>query len=123
MSCKIGSSYTIEIGDTLFNIAQQQLNNGDRWREILKSDGTSFTEEDVRNLQVGQEVCIPLSGNGSTGGSTSDGFASIVSRQTYESIFPERDNFYTYESLMTAVQKYSLFCNEGSKTHLQSLQE
>uniref|UniRef100_A0A0C1MVX3 LysM domain-containing protein n=1 Tax=Tolypothrix bouteillei VB521301 TaxID=1479485 RepID=A0A0C1MVX3_9CYAN len=95
MSCQIGSSYIIKTGDTLFNIAQQQLNNGDRWHEILKPDGTSFTEEDVRNLQIGQEVCIPQSGNGSTGGNTSDGFASIVSRQTYETIFPERNDFYT----------------------------
>ncbi|GAA6616915.1 glycoside hydrolase family 19 protein [Scytonema sp. NUACC26] len=114
MSCKIGSSYIIKMGDTLFNIAQQQLNSGDRWHEILKPDGTSFTEEDVQNLQIGQEVCIPQSGNGSTGGSTGNGFASLVSRQTYETIFPQRNNFYTYESLMMAVQKYSLFCNEGS---------
>ena len=59
MNSKIGGSYIIKMGDTLFNIAQQQLNSRDRWREILKSDGTRFTEEDVENLQVGEEIYIP----------------------------------------------------------------
>lgn len=114
MSCKTGSSYIVKMGDTLFNIAQQQLHSSDRWHEILKPDGTPFTEQDVHNLQVGQEICIPQSGNGSTGGGTGNGFASIMSRQTFETMFPNRNNFYTYESLIAAVQKYPQFCNEGS---------
>ena len=101
------------MGDTLFNIAQQQLNSGARWHEILKPDGTPFTEADAQNLQVGQFVCIPNAASTppTTGGS---GFASIVSRQTYEAMFPNRNNLYTYDSLVTATQKYPQFCNEGS---------
>ena len=59
MSCTRGNSYIIKSGDTLFIIAQQQLGDGNRWREILKPDGTPFTDQDASNLQVGQEICIP----------------------------------------------------------------
>lgn len=64
MSCTIGSSYIIKSGDTLFNIAQQQLGDGNLWREIKKPDGSSMTDNDATNLQVGQEICLP--NNGST---------------------------------------------------------
>ncbi len=37
------------------------MGDGNRWHEILKPDGTSFTEEEAQNLQVGQEICLPLS--------------------------------------------------------------
>lgn len=102
------------MGDTLFNIAQQQLNSGDRWHEILKPDGTPFTEVEAHNLQAGQEICIPQLDNGGTGGSTGNGFANIVSRQTYETMFPNRNALYTYDSLVAAAQQYPQFCNEGS---------
>lgn len=59
MNSNIGGSYIIKKGDTLFNIAQQQLNSRERWHEILKSDGTRFTLEDVENLHVGEEIYIP----------------------------------------------------------------
>ncbi|BAY21139.1 peptidoglycan-binding LysM [Calothrix sp. NIES-2100] len=59
MSCTLGNSYIIKSGDTLFIIAQQQLGDGEHWREILKPDGTPFTYTDAANLQVGQEICIP----------------------------------------------------------------
>ncbi|MBW4670302.1 MAG: hypothetical protein KME60_23530 [Cyanomargarita calcarea GSE-NOS-MK-12-04C] len=59
MTCQSGRSYTIKVGDTLYIIAQNELGDGNRWREILKSSGTSFTEEEASNLQLGQEVCIP----------------------------------------------------------------
>jgi hypothetical protein len=61
MACQSGRSYKIQSGDTLFLVAQQQLGNGDLWTEILKPDGTQFTEIDAENLQVGQEVCLPKS--------------------------------------------------------------
>jgi chitinase len=109
MTCTRGSSYTIQSGDTLFLIAQRLLGNGNRWREIMKPNGSPFTEEEASNLQPGQEICIPQntprSGNG---------FASIVSREIYEAMFPNRNQLYTYDSLITAVQKYPPFCNEGS---------
>ena len=59
MSCTRGNSFIIKLGDTLFSIAEQQLGDGNRWREFLKPDGTPFTERDAPNLQVGQEICIP----------------------------------------------------------------
>jgi 3D (Asp-Asp-Asp) domain-containing protein len=59
MSCTVGNSYIVKSGDTLFIIAQQQLGDGNRWREIKKPDGTSFTDQDASNLLVGQEICIP----------------------------------------------------------------
>ena len=61
MSCTSGNLYILKLGDTLFIIAKQQLGDGNRWREILKPDGTPFTEQDASNLQVGQEICIPES--------------------------------------------------------------
>lgn len=66
MSCAIGSSYAIQPGDTLFNIAQQKLGDGNRWREIKKPDGSPFSEQEASNLQVGQEICLP-GGNGHSG--------------------------------------------------------
>lgn len=114
MSCTIGNSYTVKAGDTLFIIAQQQLGDGNRWREIKKPDGTSVTDGDAANLQVGQELCIS---NGSAppppppGGS---GFAGIVPHETFEAMFPNRNGFYSYDGLIAATQKYPSFCNEGS---------
>lgn len=61
MSCLRGNSYIIKSGDTLFTIAQQQLGDGNRWREIFKPDAAPFTDQDASNLQVGQEICIPAS--------------------------------------------------------------
>ncbi|MEW6491274.1 MAG: LysM domain-containing protein [Cyanobacteriota bacterium] len=63
MFCTIGSSYIVKAGDTLYDIAQQQLGDGNRWREIKKTDGSSLTDNEASNLQAGQEICIP---NGST---------------------------------------------------------
>lgn len=112
MSCTLGNSYIVKSGDTLFIIAQQLLGDGNRWREILKPDSTSFTDADIANLQVGQEICIP---NGSVPPpSSGNGFAGIVSHQTYEAMFPNRDRFYSYDGLVAATQKYPNFCNAGS---------
>ena len=111
MSCALGNSYLVKGGDTLFMIAQQQLGDGNRWREILKPDSTPFRDGDVANLQVGQEICIP---NGAVSTPPSDGFASIVSRQIYELMFPNRNSFYSYDNLVAAIEKYPSFCKEGS---------
>jgi chitinase len=115
MSCTSGNSYIVKSGDTLFIIAQQQLGDGNRWREIKKPDGTPLTDADASNLQVGQEICIS---NGSVTPPppppTGSGFAGIVSQQTYEAMFPNRNSLYSYDSLVAATQKYPSFCNEGS---------
>ena len=53
MSCTSGTSYIVKAGDTLFIIAEQQLGDGNRWREIKKPDGTSLTDADATNLHTG----------------------------------------------------------------------
>ena len=42
------------------------------------------------------------------------GFLGIVSRQTFEALFPNRNSFYSYDGLVAATQKYPSFCNAGS---------
>lgn len=111
MSCTVGRSYIVKPGNTPSNIAQEQLGDGNRWREIKKPDGSSLTDNDASNLQEGQELCIP---NGSITLPGGNGFASIISSETYEAMFPNRNALYAYDSLVTATQKYPQFCNEGS---------
>lgn len=53
-------SYIIKAGDTLSAIAQSHLGNANRWREITKDTGESFTENEARRLQIGQVVYLPL---------------------------------------------------------------
>ncbi len=45
---------------------------------------------------------------------TSSGFAKIVSQQTFETMFPNRNRFYTYSGLVAATKKYPKFCNDGT---------
>ena len=59
MSCTIGSSYTFKANDTLFEIAARELGDGNRWWELMKPNGDTFTEEEAKNLQPGLEICIP----------------------------------------------------------------
>ncbi|MDY6936858.1 MAG: LysM peptidoglycan-binding domain-containing protein [Cyanobacteriota bacterium] len=59
------SSYTIESGDTLWEIAEQKLGDGSRWQEIQKPDGTSFSQQEARELQIGQIVYLPTTSDGS----------------------------------------------------------
>lgn len=51
--------YTVAAEDTLAKIAARFLNNGARCVEIQKPDGTSFTEQEAADLQIGQVVLIP----------------------------------------------------------------
>ncbi|GAX43974.1 hypothetical protein NIES4075_49890 [Tolypothrix sp. NIES-4075] len=52
--------------------------------------------------------------SGSPPSPTGGGFTGIVSRQTFEALFPNRNGFYSYDGLVAATQKYPSFCNEGS---------
>jgi hypothetical protein len=59
MACPSGyRSYTVQQGDILYDIAQRELGDGNRWREIKRPDGNSLTDNDASNLQPGQEICI-----------------------------------------------------------------
>ena len=111
MTCACGNSYIVRSGDTLYIIAERELGDGERWQEITKSNCTPFTEEEARMLQPDNEVCLP-DGNGGD----SSGFEEIVSRQIYETMFPNRNSLYSYDSLVTATQRYPNFCDRGTDT-------
>jgi murein DD-endopeptidase MepM/ murein hydrolase activator NlpD len=54
--------YIIKAGDTLTAIAQRELGNANRWREIVKTPtGGTFTEAQAQQLRVGESVYLPVS--------------------------------------------------------------
>jgi chitinase len=59
MTCACGKSYIVKSGDTLTLIAERQLGDGSRWKEITKPNCTPFTDDEARRLQPGDEVCLP----------------------------------------------------------------
>lgn len=59
--------YTVRPNDTLYAIALRELGDGNRWREIKKANGSTFTEAEARNLQVGMSVYLPVSYQTGTG--------------------------------------------------------
>jgi len=59
--------YIVRSGDTLSVIAQRELKDANRWREIVKTpSGGTFTEVEARQLKVGQSVYLPV-GSGPEG--------------------------------------------------------
>jgi predicted chitinase/LysM repeat protein len=109
--------YTVQAGDTLFSIAQAMLGNGNLYTQITNANGTA---PNPAQLQPGDVVYLPSS-TASTSpaapaapASSGAGFASIVSRQTYASIFPNSNPLYTYDGLVAAAQTFPSFCNEGT---------
>lgn len=121
MTCTCGKSYIVKSGDTLSIIAQRELGDGSRWKEITKPNCTSFTENEARELQPGDEVCLPNGSNPTPPPPGNGNFANIVSRQIYENIFPNRNSLYSYEGLANAASRYPNFCNQG--TDLQRKRE
>ena len=54
--------YTVKEGEWLYTIAERELGDGNRWREIMKTpNGGFFTEEEAQNLVPGQTIYLPLS--------------------------------------------------------------
>jgi surface antigen len=49
---------SVESGTTLWQIAQEELGDGNRWSELQKADGSTFSIEESRRLQIGSEVYI-----------------------------------------------------------------
>jgi len=103
MACQSGTSYIVQSGDTLYTIAQQKLGDGNRWPEIKNPDGSS---PDPSKLYPGEELCLPVAAG--------DGFTDIVSRASFDTLFPNKNGLYTYDNLVAASHQYVGFCNEGS---------
>ena len=51
--------YRLKKGETLWEIAEKELGDATRWREITKRDGGTFTRKEARNLKIGTKVYIP----------------------------------------------------------------
>jgi len=105
MSCPSdSSSYSIKAGDNLFDIAAQKLGDGNRWWEIKKPDGTPFTEDEAKNLQPGQEICLPIRGGTTTKGGFRDFLEALGRRETG---LPSGDpNQYKVENSLGFIGKY-----------------
>lgn len=70
-----GGTYTVKRGDTLIRIAERQLGDGDKWKQIAELNGV----KDARDLQVGQilkmpKTTKPTSGKDDGGGDLDAGF-------------------------------------------------
>jgi nucleoid-associated protein YgaU len=63
------------LDDTLWEIAQRELGDGNRWGEILKKDGNSYTDEEASRIGTGTIVYLPKNGGGNSnpGDSTNGG--------------------------------------------------
>jgi predicted chitinase len=61
-------------------------------------------------------------GSGASGGSTGgggsggSGFAAVISESMFNSMFPSRNSFYTYQGLIVAAAAYPAFANTGDLT-------
>jgi hypothetical protein len=53
------STVSLRQGDTLWEVAQKKLGDGTRWHELHKADGSRFTGQEVKHLQVGTQVYLP----------------------------------------------------------------
>jgi hypothetical protein len=49
---------SVQPGDTLWGIAQDQLGDGNRWQELRKPDGNPFKPEEAINLKIGDQVML-----------------------------------------------------------------
>ena len=53
--------YVVRSGDTLSAIALRELGNANRWTEIKKVDGTTFTAAEAQSIKPGQSIYLPVS--------------------------------------------------------------
>jgi predicted chitinase len=125
-----GTRYTVRAGDTLFSIAQKLLGNGNLYTEIRNIDGT---RPNPAQLHPGQVLYLPgatahashsasahasrsapVHASHSAPASGGSGFATILSHQNYQAMFPNRNALYTYDGLIGATRAFPRFCDEGS---------
>jgi len=59
--------------DSLWEIAQRELKNGNRWNEIMKEDGSTYTDEEAGRIKAGTIVYLPKDGNSPDGDDSSSG--------------------------------------------------
>ncbi|MEG5033176.1 LysM peptidoglycan-binding domain-containing protein [Microcoleus sp. AT3-D2] len=55
--------HVIKLGDTLWSIAKEELGVGDLWRTLRTKDDKPFKDEDIRKLEIGTEVYVPINVN------------------------------------------------------------
>ena len=114
MSVTSGTQYTVQAGDTLFSIAQKLLGNGNLYTEIRNMDGTIPNPAQLHPGQVLDLPGAPAHAPHSAPASGGSGFASILSQENYQAMFPNRNALYTYDGLIGATRAFPRFCNEGS---------
>ena len=114
MATRSDTRYTVQGGDTLFSIAQKLLGNGNLYTEIRNIDGTAPNPAQLHPGQVLYVPGAPAHASHSAPASGGSGFASILSQQNYQAMFPHRNALYTYEGLIGATRAFPRFCNEGS---------
>ena len=52
----------VKLGDTLWSIAAKELGNPFLWRSLKTEDNEHFKDEDVRRIQLGTKVYVPIKG-------------------------------------------------------------
>ena len=52
--------YRVKSRETLWEIAEKELGDATKWREITKKDGSSFTRYEAKRLEIGREIYIPM---------------------------------------------------------------
>ncbi len=101
----------VKAGDTLSKIAERELGDAHAWTKITDMSGKPFDEASARLIKPGDKVRVPAAP------ATSDGFASIVSKSSFDDLFPKppRNPIYTYDALLKAADHFPRFCREGSQ--------
>jgi len=52
-------AYVVKSGDTLTAVAQRELGDASRWRELKTEGGQTYDEESAKKLQIGTKLVIP----------------------------------------------------------------
>ena len=78
------------------------VHSGEAEKEVKKH----LPKPDAKKLPRAASPSKPVAGG--------SGFASIVSQETYKTLFPNSNHLYTYEGLIAATHAFPHFCNEGS---------
>jgi hypothetical protein len=79
----------VRSGDTLSAIALRELGNANRWTEIKKAGGSTFTAAEAQSIKPGQSIYLPVSYQRGPGVSVTPKPSStpIANSQVY--VYPE----------------------------------